>query len=423
MALNQEIDFSTTAGSNTDVAGVNIAEGMARSDVNNAIRAEMALRAAAITRAVAKAAGTYTPVKTDHNQFWRCTGAVTLNLTAAATLKSGWCLWVRANGGAVTIDPNGAELIDGAATLSLVDGSQALVLCDGTQFLTMFNTSVLNGSTGATTPGAGNFTSIGATTPGTGAFTSLTASGANVFSGQIFGLTLSNNAGDAVNDIDIAAGVARDSTDVWSMVLGSAITKRLDANWAVGTNQGGLDTGSIANTTYHMHLIRRPDTGVVDALFSTSATAPTMPANYTQKRRIGSIIRAGATILAFHQTGDLFKLDVAVLDRNSTSTLADSLFTLASIPAGIAVRPLLQISMQMGTAGSAITQLGDAAVSAVQFTIARTSNATEWSVATCDQIMSNTSQQVRLAVLNSSGTIAVNQLNTLGWVDTRGKDS
>lgn len=113
------------------------------------------------------------------------------------------------------------------------------------------------------------------------------------------GLYISNNATDATNDIDISAGVASDSGNAYLMVLSSTLVKRLDAAWAVGTNQGGLDTGSIANTTYYVWLIRRPDTGVVDALFSTSSTSPTMPTNYTQKRLIGTFVRSGGAITAF----------------------------------------------------------------------------------------------------------------------------
>ena len=46
---------------------------------------------------------------------------------------------------------------------------------------------------------------------------------------------------------------------------------------------------AIANTDYYVYLIKRVDTDVVDAIFSASATAPTLPTNYTLFRRIGSI--------------------------------------------------------------------------------------------------------------------------------------
>lgn len=87
----------------------------------------------------------------------------------------------------------------------------------------------------------------------------------------LYGLTLSNNATDATNDIDIAVGKCRDITDAVDMILAAALTgKQLDVAWAVGSSAGFLDQGSIANATYHIHLIKRSDTGVVDAIASLS---------------------------------------------------------------------------------------------------------------------------------------------------------
>jgi hypothetical protein len=151
--------------------------------------------------------------------------------------------------------------------------------------------------------------------------------------GLINGLTISNNGSDATNDIDIAAGYARDSTNTVNMILAAAITKRLDAAWAVGTNQGGLDTGLIANTTYHVWLIKRSDTGVVDVLFSASATAPTMPANYDSKRRLlGIIVRSGGSILGFSQLGDMFFWDDPVLDVDTTIGTSSVSYTMRAAP-------------------------------------------------------------------------------------------
>lgn len=108
--------------------------------------------------------------------------------------------------------------------------------------------------------------------------------------GAIQGLTYANNVTDPTNDIDIAIGSAMDATNARMLVLGTALTKKLDATWAVGTNQGGLDTGSIADADYFIWLIYRSDTDVTDVLFSLSATAPTMTgdlASYNYKRLIG----------------------------------------------------------------------------------------------------------------------------------------
>lgn len=124
----------------------------------------------------------------------------------------------------------------------------------------------------------------------------------------IGGLITSYNATDPDADVDIAPGSCRDDGDAANLRLISSLTKQLDAAWAVGTNQGGLDTGSIAPTTlYAIWLIKRSDTGVVDALFSTSFTSPTMPTDYDLKRLIGAVkTDATSDIIRFFQSGDDF---------------------------------------------------------------------------------------------------------------------
>lgn len=139
--------------------------------------------------------------------------------------------------------------------------------------------------------------------------------------GYLYGLALTTNATDASNDIDIAAGEASsdDSTPVL-MNLAASLTKRIDAAWAVGTNQGGLDTGSVGDNAYYIWLIRRPDTGVVDALFSLSNTAPTMPADYTQKRLIGFVVRASAANIKPYRVGDVLYYESAPITTTSAGT-------------------------------------------------------------------------------------------------------
>lgn len=140
--------------------------------------------------------------------------------------------------------------------------------------------------------------------------------------GGLHGMVCSNNVGDPNNDIDISAGRARDTTDAVTMVQTGTITKRLDANWAVGSNQGGLDTGSKANNTlYSVWAIGRTDETAYDYLFSASATAPTMPADYSYKRRVGFILTDGSgNIRAFTQYGDEFILNVPIKDIDDSTT-------------------------------------------------------------------------------------------------------
>ena len=145
--------------------------------------------------------------------------------------------------------------------------------------------------------------------------------------GAIGGLTCSNNGTDADHDLDIAVGYATDYGNAVVMELTTAITKQIDATWAVGTNAGGLDTGAVAASTgYGVYLIRRSDTGVVDVLFSTDMSAAgssvTMPTNYDQKRLIGWVRTDGSSnILSFLQSGDYFRLQGDVVQEVSDATI------------------------------------------------------------------------------------------------------
>jgi hypothetical protein len=155
--------------------------------------------------------------------------------------------------------------------------------------------------------------------------------------GHLAGLTLST-AGSSTT-FSVSAGMAADSTNVDMMVLSSAISKTTGA-WAVGTGNGALDTGAIAaNTWYHFYLIKRVDTGLVDPLISLSATAPTLPTNYTLSRRIGSRITNGSSQWAsFTQDGDWF-VPAAVTSELATASAPTSLtaLTLAGVPSGVRV--------------------------------------------------------------------------------------
>jgi len=79
-----------------------------------------------------------------------------------------------------------------------------------------------------------------------------TISGAVTPRSYLAGYKVSNNGTDPTNDLDIAVGTARDSTNATDLTLASALTKQTDVAWAVGTNQGCLDTGVVGNNTYHI---------------------------------------------------------------------------------------------------------------------------------------------------------------------------
>ena len=80
----------------------------------------------------------YTLATSDSNSIIDCSGTWTLSVTAAATLGAGWWCYVRnAGNGDITIDPSGAELIDGASTLVMKPGFIYLLQCDGVGMTTI----------------------------------------------------------------------------------------------------------------------------------------------------------------------------------------------------------------------------------------------------------------------------------------------
>jgi hypothetical protein len=192
-----------------------------------------------------------------------------------------------------------------------------------------------------------------------------------------------------------------------------------------------LDTGAIANSTwYHFWLITRVDTGVVDVLISLSATAPTMPANYTLKRRIGSGKTDGAAQWTlFSQEGDNFLWAVPVSDYAAVNpgTRRDRALT---VPTGIPVFPIHSVLITQGGTAAAtyvlISSLAgtDTAPSATLFTLATGTDAAavQNTASLVTNITTNTSAQIRTRVSNSAGGTTLSGA-THGWVDRRARDA
>lgn len=89
----------------------------------------------------------------------------------------------------------------------------------------------------------------------------------------------------------------------------------------VGAN--GLDTGTLAASTwYYVHVIYNPTTQTTAALFSLSATAPTLPSGYTFSARVGAVrtdSTANKYLLQTLQYGN--RVQYAVLGGSNTVTL------------------------------------------------------------------------------------------------------
>lgn len=241
--------------------------------------------------------------------------------------------------------------------------------------------------------------------------------------GHIFGLGLLNTVADTTNDITIAAGSARSDDDTTDMVLASAIIKRIDAAWVVGTNQGGMNTGSVANATwYEVLLIKRTDTNVVDVMFSTTANRATLPAGYTKKRRIGWLLRLTAANAQFVQTEDDF---IFVTEQSFNLPNGAGLTSVTAPPSTrIYVHVYVVADDSVGSA-SADAGIGDpttATISWFQATSVKTTGTGAHTSRSSSSVVCrvNASSQVRRNVsLTGDASGAVGYI--LGWHDTRGR--
>jgi hypothetical protein len=79
------------------------------------------------------------------------------------------------------------------------------------------------------------------------------------------------------DDVNIAVGMCRDSSDAKNIRLETTITKMIDATWAIGDDAGGLNatdfasgsSGTEPNTTYHVYLIKK--TGAITGVTQNGA--------------------------------------------------------------------------------------------------------------------------------------------------------
>jgi len=255
--------------------------------------------------------------------------------------------------------------------------------------------------------------------------------------GYIDGCILSNSSGDATNDIDIAAGVCRDSTDAVDITVPAISGKQLDANWAAGGSAGMRNSAAgITNTTYHIYAVRTAASATADIYAHTSTTVSTVltalqaesgGSSYVYARRIGSIVRAGNTILAFTQTGNQFKLTTPVKDIDNTADHSASRVTgtLASLPTGIVLDALVRVKHISANNDHMLLVTNLTETDAAPSNTAAPGNtiiiqvggqAAWWT----GSVTTNTSAQIGYRATSSGGdTIII----SYGWIDPRGRDA
>jgi hypothetical protein len=274
--------------------------------------------------------GDYTALASDDNAVHRFTADATVTLTAAATLGANWHYAVIADGGDVTIDPNGSETIDGAATLVVPDGYSVEIICSGAAFFT--NKLFARIESKADSSAVGDF---------------------------VVGLTLSNNSGSPNTHIDFSAGSARLGSSFVSNP--SSITKRTNGTFAAGTSAGGLDTGSVAaNATYFAYALRKDDDQTFDVVLSTSATIAgvntVLLTGYTIVKCIGVVLTdASSNIRQFVMyPRDEYTFVTPVKDAVSAAISTTSALLTLTAPNGIKVKAKLRFEFTSSATTNAV---------------------------------------------------------------------
>lgn len=247
--------------------------------------------------------------------------------------------------------------------------------------------------------------------------------------GYIGGLTLSNDT-DTDHDINVTAGECMDSTNAQLLVLGSEMTKQIDATWAAGDDAGGLFSGTVTTDTwYHFFIIQKDSDGSIDAGFDTSVLAANIPSGYTKYRRVGSVLTNGSSnIDAFTQHGDEFLWNTPVSDSHQDNPGTSAQTVTLSTPGGVKTIALITFHIS-NTGGSTningiVTALdqADTAPSSTVFTVRSLNPATsdDQSANGNVQIRTNTSSQIRTRI-DGTGTNVDVDVSTRGWIDTRGR--
>lgn len=242
-------------------------------------------------------------------------------------------------------------------------------------------------------------------------------------------ITIANNATDANNDIDFSAGNFQFSDGSGQAVATATMTKRLDATWSAGTNQGGLLNGTAVpkanDSTYHCYKIYNPTTGAEDSAFllGVAGTAPdptsVLPSGYTKFAFRGSIITDGSgNIIPFNQYGRAFAIAPRIQFTNTSQSLNTETLRTLQVPKGINVRALGNITLRVGGTGSANAMIYDADTS-----ITITTHLTNlWAGAgttegSCSyQCWTNKSGQLKTnAVINAGSPTCTLSIALTGW--------
>lgn len=213
----------------------------------------------------------YTIVAGDLGTIINCTsGTFTVSLTAADALGSGFNCWVWNTSttatDATTIDPSGAETIDGRTTLILRRGEGVQIVCDGTNFQTgdkkamrayadnLSPTDARAIATGATSLAIGNSaTASGGDSVAIGHYVTASGSRAMAFGSGVATTTASGTeslalGGRVTASASLGTAIGQNSSAGGSQAVGGSGAMALGGSYASGTNSFAAAVGNNTST-------------------------------------------------------------------------------------------------------------------------------------------------------------------------------
>jgi hypothetical protein len=248
--------------------------------------------------------------------------------------------------------------------------------------------------------------------------------------GHIDGCVLYRIPADAEHDIRVKEGEATmiESTTGETRVLAKVtglLDKRLDADWAEGTGNGGIASGArtVADTMnvdtwYHYFIIGKTD-GTVDAGADTNILATNLlsdASDYSFYRRVGSVLSDGSSnVTPFVQLGDIVLWltppdDINVTNVGSTNQQSGTL----TVPFGLTVLALVNIQTVSRVVYIHAPSVSDLQVGAGVQSLPGV-NAGSMNMA---YVHTTADSTIRWRTDNTDGDL---YLVTLGWLDPRGR--
>ena len=233
--------------------------------------------------------------------------------------------------------------------------------------------------------------------------------GSQVLQSYISGLEISNGI-DTDHDIDITAGQATTDDNSKYLTLPSTFTKQIDASFSKGTDQGGLDTGTVANDTfYYFWLIEQDSTGDTDILISASPTSPTMPSGWTAKAFTGDAVLTdgSANILPFRLKGNDIKYKQKIQEIAATPANTTKINQTTKVPPEYLGN--YSVSRVYGSAVTytVINEVGDTDVAASASNFDLRTSTTGSTTVKAKQLQTDSSSQISYRTDTAAGTLYI----------------